>query len=130
MKRNNKTNNDFKIIIKKRDYKNSPTGINIFTIGLKEKYNHPEIQIVLNFKKEIIELILNKCLDKIKQGIHFLTDIIYDDILPKKYKIIFKEVSKNKYRMIFSDEKNNIAKDLISGDFFQQYEMINDEIIF
>ena len=130
IKNKNKIKKDFKLIIKKRDYKNSPTGVNIFTIGLKEKYNHPEIQIVLNLKKEIIELIINKCLDKIKKGIHFLTDIIYDDILPKNYKIIFKEVSKNKYRMIFSDEKNNIAEDLISGDFFQQYEMINDEIIF
>jgi hypothetical protein len=120
---------DYRLIIRKRDYKNSPTGINIYTIGLKEKFNHPDIQIVLNLKKEIIERILEKCIKKIKQGYFFLTDIIYDDILPKNYKIIFKEISKNKYRLIFSDEKNNISEDQISGDFFQQYEMIDDEII-
>ena len=118
---------DYKITIRKKDFKNSPTGINIYTTGLKKNFNHPEIQIVLNLKKEIIEKIIEKCVSKIKNGSEFLTDIIYDDILPKNYKIVFKELSENKYRLIFSDEKNNIAEDQISGDFFQQYEMIDDE---
>lgn len=121
---------DYKIIVRKKDFKNSPTGINIYTIGLNDKFNHPDIQIVLNLKREIIETIIEKCVSRIKKGNTFLTDIIYDDILPKNYKIIFKEISKNKYRLIFSDEKNNIAEDQISGDFFQQYEMIDDEMVY
>jgi hypothetical protein len=116
---------EYKIIYDKKDYKHSPTGINIYTTGLKEQFNHPDIQIVLNFKKEIIEEIIKKCIDKISNGERFVTDIIYDDILPKEHKIIFKEkIMKNKkvYRLIFPDHNNNINKEDIHYDFIKQFK--------
>lgn len=123
--RKDKKDKKYKIIFKNKDFKNSPTGVNIYTVGLKQNYDHPEIQIVLNLKKEIIEKIIETCIKKIEKGNDFLTDIIYDDILPNDYKIVFKEKNINDrkiYRLIFSDVDNNIAEDSISGEFFHQYE--------
>jgi hypothetical protein len=124
-KKEKKPLNEYNIIFKKRDYKNSPTGINIYTVGLRKNYNHPDIQIVLDLKKEIIENIIKKCIEKIKSGGEFLTDIIYDDILPNDYKILFKEkVIKGKkiYRLIFSDHYNKICEEDMHYDFIKQYK--------
>ena len=124
-KEEKRVNKNYSIVYKKKDFKNSPTGINIYTKGLSERYNHPDIQIVLNFKKEIIENVLYKCIEKINSGEKFFTDIIYDDILPKEHKVIFKEKKiKNKkvYRLIFPDHNNNINKDDIDYDFLKQFK--------
>lgn len=51
-----------------------------YTIGLVEKYNHPEI-IVLGLDLDSIHSILNNALEKIKEGTRFIINIDYSDFL-------------------------------------------------
>jgi len=124
IKKEGKILNNYNIKFKKRDYINSTTGTNIYTEGFIENNHHPEIQIVLDFKKEIIEYIIDRCYKKIIKGEFLLTDIIYDDILPNGYKVVFKKkIDKKKvFRLIFADNNNQISKDDIHYDFLKQYK--------
>ena len=67
----------------------------VYTIGLYEKYNHPEI-ICFGLHNNVMKAMLNHACDLIKGGKIFEINNLYDGFL-KDYKIQFIEVKKDFY---------------------------------
>lgn len=63
-----------------------------YSIGLMEKYNHPEI-ITTGLPSDNGYAIINYCKDRIKSGEIIATDVLDDNVL-KKHSCIFKNVTK------------------------------------
>lgn len=62
-----------------------------YTIGLKRSYDHPEI-MVFGLHNQTSQGILHDCVEMIRNGVRFLPDVEYADILGGGYKVVFRTV--------------------------------------
>ena len=104
----------------------SPTGFNAHTHNLQEKYNHPDIQIVVPINHKSIIAILHSIVDNyIKKGNTLKEGEEYDKII-QYYKVTFfntKECGRNVLRLILPDVNGYIQQnEPMDKNFSLQYE--------
>lgn len=67
---------------------------NIHTHGLKESFNHLDLQAALPLRPEIIHLVFSTIIEHIKNGIVFLPNSSSDEVI-QWYAVYFKEFTEN-----------------------------------
>ncbi len=60
-----------------------------YSIGLEETFKHPEIMI-FGLSNKVSHGVLSDCVQMIRSGFTFHTDVEYPDVIGSGYKIIFK----------------------------------------
>ena len=100
--------------------------INFHTHGIEEKWNHPELQIVLKMKVSVATNIFFAVVQRIRNGEKFEDGQEVVDVIKSGYNIRFfatKEADRNVLRIIIPDTKKCVAPDDIAKAYKWQYEV-------
>ncbi|AFQ30577.1 hypothetical protein BK764_02620 [Bacillus thuringiensis serovar israelensis] len=102
---------------------------NYHTHGLAHKYNHQDLQIILNIDPEVAHDIFYTIVEEIKSGEKFEQGIEYNNIIDG-YPIImksFKEMNREVLRILLPDERGILPTRLeCSDDYKIQLDNIED----
>lgn len=106
------------------DDKQSPTGMNIHTHGLAEKFDHPDLQIVLPMDGHQANSILHAMVDQIKTGGTFVPDKEYAGVMKEPYTVHVKEATECGRRVmrVMLPDVNNKHQDSPVADFRKQWD--------
>lgn len=96
-----------------------PYHYNIHTHGLKENFNHPDLQICIPLDPKIAHGIIWNIIDQIKKGITYEIGkpIIDEEILTEGFPfllIVAKECDRDVLRIIISDENKNLDRETMN----------------
>ncbi|MOA18910.1 hypothetical protein D3C78_1392550 [compost metagenome] len=104
--------------------------INYHTHGLKENYNHRDLQIVLPVSMENAHGIVSGIIHDIKEGKVFYEDIDYIGYLGSNHRIQFKEFyecERPVLRILFPDKKGRMPFDVkCDAGFKAQLDILED----
>jgi hypothetical protein len=107
------------------DHDCSPTGVNIHTHGLPEKFGHLDIQIVCPLSQMVAHGVLYNCVAKIKEGKTFVPGEVVEGLVTNGYKVKFvqaREMGRDVLRLIIPDKSNNVERGDLTHPFAIQYE--------
>ena len=102
-----------------------PYGLNAHTHGLRESFNHADLQIVFQLPPHVIDGLLQSCVSLIKDGKTFEPNVDYDDIASGGYKVRFMvadEGDREVLRMIIPGKDGELDQDSIDPAFKDQYK--------
>lgn len=101
-----------------------PYKVDIHTHGLRENFDHPNLQIVLPLDEKNAKGILHAAANFIKDGGCFLPNKTYSKLLKGAFEIKFvKAVNHGEeiLRMIIPDKLNNLSYDKMDQEYKKQY---------
>lgn len=99
---------------------------NVHTHGLKENYDHPDLQAVAFIDPKIIHGVMCGIVDRIKDGDKFIAGVDYDGVI-KNFKVRFVDAIENNrpvLRLILPDQHGHLDREAMTDDFDCQYEGI------
>lgn len=102
-----------------------PYGLNIHTHGLRESFDHYDIQIVAQLPPDLFNQLLSNAVDRIKDGIVFVPGIEYDGLIGGGYKVCFvvaTEGNREVLRMILPGKDGKLRESEIDPMFKDQYQ--------
>lgn len=97
--------------------------MNIHTHGLKENFNHTDIQIVMRFRPEVAQTLLHLIVREIEAGKKYETGQLYDDLfnMPFEFKKAM-ECDRLVLRMIIPDPNGFFPNDPnVEEEYKKQY---------
>lgn len=100
---------------------------NYHTHGVKESWDHPDFQLVLNIGQRNAMGIFHLLVDKIKEGEKFMVGIDYDCIaegFPTRF-ISAKECGREVLRLIVPDPKGNLDENKMDSEYAAQYQNLD-----
>lgn len=106
----------------------SPTGTNIHTHGIRETFNHPDLQIVIPLPQEVVMSVLHVAVNRIKEGESFSEGMRRSNILAGDYDVTFikaKENGREVIRIVLPDADGNLHPESITDNFAKQYHKSN-----
>lgn len=101
----------------------SPTGTNYHTHGLLEKFEHPDLQIVIPIDPQVAAAFFWSIVPRIEAGEKFKAGDTIDDV--NGFTVRFIDAIEDKravLRMILPDRYGELDKDKISGNLHLQYD--------
>lgn len=111
------------------DDSSSPTGINIHTHGLEEKFQHLDFQIVVPLDNKVAHSILTTLVENIKSGVIYASGDYASRII-RNYKLKFLHAIENGrtvLRVIFPDINGNLEFYDMDSGYKVQYDGIIGE---
>jgi len=100
---------------------------NIHTHGLKENFNHPDIQVVLPLPPEVIHGVFSGIVEDVKNGRAFKPDVATKEVL-QGYDVYFKEYTENGrkvLRLILPDPQGKFPFDEdCLDDYKSQFDVL------
>jgi hypothetical protein len=104
---------------------NSPTGFNAHTHGLMVSWNHPDLQLVIPMKGEVVMGLFWAAVNHIKDdGVTYQDGDVAENIAGNNYKVKFikvQEAGRDVLRMIIPDVEGNLDVEDITGVYRHQY---------
>ena len=107
-----------------------PYSVCYHTHGIRENFDHPDLQIVFNVDNEVAHKILWTVFDRIDEGEKFETDKRYDKIISEGFDVMFInaiEGGRDVLRIIFPDSENKLSQSEIDTSFSKQWECLQGE---
>jgi hypothetical protein len=105
--------------------KGIPYQWNHHTHGVVERFDHPDLQIVLPLAPAIVGSIFNTMVEIIKEGgCYILTNKEYEGVLGGGFKVRTRWATEGRrqvLRVILPDSQGNLAEDKIHRDYRDQY---------
>ena len=102
----------------------TPDRMNIHTHGLRELFDHPDLQIVFPLPQETAHGILTTLCDRIKAGEKFKAGDMLSKVIRPPFLIRLidaQEGDRDVLRLVFPDKDNNIDEDTIQYEFKFQF---------
>lgn len=104
-------------------YENELNGLaNIHTHGLKESFNHMDLQIVLPLEPQTVNGLLHTIVNNIKEGKVYKSGKLYDDVI-ENYCVMFKkfkEHDRDVLRLLLPDKDGFFPKDKECADMYKR----------
>lgn len=113
----------------------TPYHFNYHTHGLKESFDHPDLQIVLTLKSEIAHSIVSEVVEHIKEGKKFKHGDLASGIIraadpDKEYLVLFinaVENNRNILRIILPDVEGNLEPQDMDPQYSHQHCNVHGE---
>jgi len=102
-----------------------PHDCNVHTHGIKENFDHLDLQICLPLPQYVLQGVLNTITEKIREGEVFEAGKVYDGLLHKEYPLTFAastECNRDVLRIIFPDQYKNLDPATMEPDYKKQWD--------
>lgn len=106
------------------DDSDSPTGFNYHTHGMRESFDHPDIQCVLPMNPQVIHSVVHTIAAKIKEGQKFVVGKRYPNIVGNGFDVLFanaEECDRPVLRLMIPDKHNKFDPTVVEGVFRDQW---------